>query len=61
MYIGLQVQYPILMYLELSGQILEKILKYHISKKSVQWEPSCSMRTDGRTDVQTGMTKLSKC
>jgi hypothetical protein len=27
-----------------------KILKYQISRKSVQWEPSCSMRTDGQTD-----------
>ena len=26
-----------------------KILKYQISWKSVQWEPSCSMRTDGQT------------
>jgi hypothetical protein len=31
-----------------------KILKYQISWKSVQWELSCSMRTDRRTD----MTKL---
>ena len=32
-----------------------KILKYEIFiKNSVQWEPSCSMRADGRTD----MTKL---
>jgi hypothetical protein len=31
-----------------------KILKFHISWKSVKWEPSYSMRTDGRTD----MTKL---
>jgi hypothetical protein len=28
-----------------------KILKYEISWKSVQWEPSCSMRTDGQTVV----------
>ena len=28
--------------------------KYKISRKSVQWEPSCFMRADGRTD----MTKL---
>jgi hypothetical protein len=33
-----------------------KILKYQISWKSVQWEPSCSMRT-GRTDIRTNMTK----
>jgi len=25
------------------------IPKYQISRKSVQWEPSCSMRTDKRT------------
>jgi len=30
-----------------------KILKYQISWKSVQWEASRSMRTDGRTDRQT--------
>ena len=28
-----------------------KILEYQILGKSVQWEPSCSMRADGRTDV----------
>jgi len=38
---------------------LRKLLKYQISWKSVQWEPSCSMRTDGRTDGQTVMTKLT--
>ena len=32
----------------------EKILRYQISWKSVQWEPSCAMRPDRRTD----MTKL---
>jgi hypothetical protein len=37
------------MKLEFSRQIFEKILKYQISWKSVQWEPSCSMRT-GRHD-----------
>ena len=45
------------MTLELCRQIIEK---YPISnfKQFVQWEPSCSMRTDGRTDGQTDMTKL---
>ena len=28
--------------------------KHEISRKSIQWDPSCSTRTDGRTD----MTKL---
>jgi hypothetical protein len=32
----------------------KKILKYQISWKSVQWEPNCSVRIDGRTDRQTG-------
>jgi hypothetical protein len=30
-----------------------KKLKYQISSKFVQWEPSCSMRMDRRTDGQT--------
>ena len=37
-----------------SRQIFKKkILKYQISYKSVQWEPSCFMRTDRRPDAQT--------
>jgi hypothetical protein len=34
-----------------------KILKYQISWKSVQKEPSCSMRKEGRTDGQTERRK----
>jgi len=30
----------------------QKILKYQISRKSVQWKPSCSIQTDGRTDTR---------
>ena len=29
-----------------------KMLNYRILRKSVQWEPSCSMRTDRQTDRQ---------
>ena len=39
---------PTLMKLEFLDRF-SKILKYQISWKSVQWEPSCSMRTDGQT------------
>jgi len=35
-----------------------KVFKYKFSWKFFQWEPSYSMRTGGRTDRQTDMTKL---
>ena len=35
-----------------------KTVTYKILWKSVQWEPSCSLRKDGQTDEQTGMVKL---
>ena len=58
MYIGLHVKYryscQILIKLGLFSADYRKILKYQISLKSVQWEPSCFMRTNGQTD----MTKL---
>jgi len=45
-----------LIQIDFSRQIFEKYIHTHeISWKSVKWEPSCSMRTDGRTD----MTKLT--
>jgi hypothetical protein len=37
---------------EFSRQMLEKYSQYTGSRKSVQWEPSCSMRTDGQTDMK---------
>ena len=29
----------------------KKTLKYQVSSKSVHWEPSCSMRTDGHDEA----------
>jgi len=41
-----------------------KIFKYRISQKSVQLEPSCSMRTDRQTDrpdkANSGFLRLCK-
>jgi len=59
MYIGLQVKYPLpLSHFYKTTTFptdFRKILKYQILRKSVEWEPSCSMRTDGRTDRQADM------
>jgi len=55
MYIGLHVKYPLFLsdfndtWIFLIDFL--KTLSYQISLKSVQWEPSCSMRTDGRADI----------
>jgi len=35
---------------EFSRQIFEKY-SHQISRNFFQWEPSCSMRTDGQTDM----------
>ena len=59
MYIGLHVQYRLLLWdfnetWNLSTDFLW-IFKYKISWKSVQWETTCAMR---KADGQTDMTKL---
>jgi hypothetical protein len=41
---------PILIKLWFSRQIFEKSSKNNTSRNSLQWEPSCFMRTDRRTD-----------
>ena len=40
---------PILMKIDFSEEILEKILSYQMSWKYVQWEPRISLRTRGET------------
>jgi hypothetical protein len=32
------------------NSVFKGLTKYQISRKSVHWEPSCFVRTDGRTD-----------
>jgi len=53
MYIGRHVKYPLFLS-DFSETLFfstdfRKIFKYQISWKSVQWDPSCFMRTDGQT------------
>ena len=55
-YLGLLAKCPLFFYCSetwIISKYFRQIFKYQISWKSVQWEPSCSMRTDGRTDRQT--------
>jgi len=50
------------MKLECYRQIFEKYSNIKFHEKSVHWEPSCSLRTDGQTEEwiggQADMTKL---
>jgi hypothetical protein len=60
---GLHVKYPLFLShlndtLSFSKDF-RKTPKYQISWKFVQWESSCSMRTDGQTDGQTDKTKVT--
>jgi hypothetical protein len=53
-YIGLYVKYPLFMSdfhdTRIFSKYFRNILKYQISWKSVECEPSCSVRTDGQAD-----------
>jgi hypothetical protein len=40
------------------GPYLKKISRENSRFNKIQWQPSCSMWTDGRTDGRTDMTKL---
>jgi hypothetical protein len=42
--------FPIFLKLGTCWADFRKVVKYQISLKSIQWEPICSMRTDGQTD-----------
>ena len=61
MYIDLHVNYPLFSDIKepcIFSTEFRKILKYEISGKfNCQWEPSCSMRMDGRTGGQTDTMK----
>jgi hypothetical protein len=45
------------MKLEFSRQILEKKLLYQVSLKSVRWEPSGSIRSDGHVIIFRNFAK----
>jgi len=38
--------------------VSQKIVKYLVQGNLVQFEPCCSMQTDGRTEIQTYTMKL---
>jgi len=48
------------MKLHVYREIFEKIFKYQISRKSVQWEPICSMRMDRHEEDKSLFTFLRK-
>ena len=60
-YIGPHVKYPLFLsdFKELNflDRFFKKIFRYRFPRKSLQWKPSCSMWSDGRTDRQ-GETDL---
>ena len=56
LYIGLHLKYPLFFpdfnEIWIFSEYFRKILNSQISWKSVKWEPSCSMQTDGRPDIK---------
>jgi hypothetical protein len=57
MYIGLHVECTLFLSnfsgTKIFSTNVRTNIQYKIPLKSVQWEPSCSMKTDGRTDGRT--------
>jgi len=53
MFIDLRVKYPLFLsdFNETSTTVFREVFNYQISWQSVQWEPSCSLRTNGLTDL----------
>ena len=55
-YLGVHVKYPLFVSdvyeTWLFWADFQNVLKYKLSWKSVQWEPSCYMRTDRQTDMR---------
>jgi hypothetical protein len=66
MYVGLHVKYPLFL-CDFKKTLIfstdcRKILKYEISWKSVEWEPSCSLRTNGQmTKVTVAFLNVANC
>jgi len=60
MYIGLHVKYPLFLSDFDENRIFltdfPKIVKYKISRKFVQWEASCSMRTDRHYETNSSFS-----
>ena len=55
MYVCFHVKYPLFL-LDIHGTWIfsthfRKIFRYQVSLEPLQWEPSCFMQTDGRTDI----------
>ena len=64
MYLGLHVKYPLFLSVFKGSWILStdfrKILKYHISWKSIQWLPSCCTRK-GRLNADMARLRVATC